>query len=217
MAQRHGRAAQKKSLHAAEGDTPEKPIRRREFLATIAEVEPEHLVFLDETGLTASMTRLHGRAPAGVRVAEATPESHWSVVTLIAAMRLTGVVAPMTVSAATGGEIFRAYVERFPVAAPRPGDVVVMDNLSSHKVPGAKEKIEAAGAKLLYLPPYSPELNPNEKAWSKPKQIPRTAKARSEEQLDQANVRGAETHHFGRRKRMLQTLQRESIALCRLL
>lgn len=149
-------------------------------------MEPEHLVFLDETGLTTSMTRLYGRAPAGMRVVEATPESHWSVVTLIAAMRLTGMVAPMTIPAATDGEIFRAYVKHFLVAELRRGDVVVMDNLSSHKVPGVKEKIEAAGAKLLYLPPYSPDLNPIEKAWSKLKQILRTAKARSEELLDQA-------------------------------
>ena len=186
LAQTHGRAAQKKSLHAAERDTPENLIRRQEFLAAIAEVEPEHLVFLDETGLTTSLTRLYGRAPSGVRVAEATPESHWSVVTLIAALRLTGMVAPMTIPAATDGEIFRAYVEHFLVAALRPGDVVVMDNLSSHKVPGIQEKIETAAAKLLYLPPYSPDLNPIEKAWSKLKQILRTAKARSEELLDQA-------------------------------
>ena len=166
MAQTHGRAAQKKSLHAAERDTPENLIRRQEFLAAIVEVEPEHLVFLDETGLTTSMTRLYGRAPAGVRVAEAARIA-FDVVTLIAALRLTGMVAPMTIPAATDGEIFRAYVGHFLAAALRSGDVVVMDNLSSHKVPGVKEKIEAAGAKLLYLPPYSPDLNPIEKAWSK--------------------------------------------------
>jgi transposase len=188
LAQAHGTAAQKKSLHAAERDTAENLIRRQEFLAAIAEVEPEHLVFLDESGLTTSMTRLYGRAPAGVRIQEATPESHWSVVTLIAGMRLTGMVAPMTISAATDGEIFRAYVEHFLVVALRPGDVVVMANLSSHKVPGGRERIAAAGAKLLYLPPYSPDLNPIEKAWSKIKQILRAAKARSEQLLDQATA-----------------------------
>lgn len=158
-------------------------------MAAITKVEPEHLVFLDETGLTTSMTRLYGRAPAGVRIQEATPESHWSVVTLIAGMRLTGMVAPMTIPAATDGEIFRAYVEHFLVAALRPGDVVVMDNLSSHKVAGVRERIEAAGATLLYLPPYSPDLNPIEKGWSKIKQLLRAAKARSEELLDQATAR----------------------------
>jgi transposase len=134
------------------------------------------------------MTRLYGRAPAGVRIHEAAPESHWSVVTLIAGLRLTGMVAPMTIPAATDGEIFRAYVEHFLAAALRPGDVVVMDNLSSHKVAGVKERIEAAGARLLYLPPYSPDLNPIEKGWSKIKQLLRAAKARSEELLDQATA-----------------------------
>jgi len=134
------------------------------------------------------MTRLYGRAPAGVRIHEAAPESHWSVVTLIAAMRLTGMVAPMTIPAATDGEIFCAYVEHLLVADLRPGDVVVMDNLSSHKVAGARERIEAAGAQLSYLPPYSPDLNPIDKGWSKIKQILRAAKARSEELLDQATA-----------------------------
>lgn len=129
------------------------------------------------------MTRLYGRAPAGVRIQEATPESHWSVVTLIAGMRLTGMVAPMTISAATDGEIFRAYVEHFLVVALRPGDVVVMDNLSSHKVPGGRERIAAAGAKLLYLPPYSPDLNPIEKLFAKLKTLLRKAAKRSTEEL----------------------------------
>ncbi len=188
LAQAHGSATQKKSLHAAERDTPENLIRRQEFLAAVAKVDPDHLVFLDETGLTTSMTRLYGRAPAGARIHEAAPESHWSVVTLIAGIRLTGMVAPMTVAAATDGEIFRAYVEHFLAAALRPGDVVVMDNLSSHKVAGVRERIEAAGAKLLYLPPYSPDLNPIEKGWSKIKQLLRAAKARSEQLLDQATA-----------------------------
>ena len=94
----------------------------------------------------------------------------------------------MTVAAATDGEIFRAYVEHFLAAARRPGDVVVMDNLSSHKVAGVRGRIEAAGAKLLYLPPYSPDLNPIEKGWSKIKQLLRAAKARSEQLLDQATA-----------------------------
>jgi hypothetical protein len=115
LAQTHGTAVQQKSLRAAERDTPENLIRRQEFLATIAEVEPEHLVFLGETGLTTSMTRLYGRAPAGVRNQEAAPESHCSVVNLIAGLRLTGMVAPMTIPAATDGDVFRAYVQRFLV------------------------------------------------------------------------------------------------------
>jgi len=132
------------------------------------------------------MTRLYGRAVAGQRVHEATPQSHWKVVTLIGALRVSGVVAPMTVEAATDGEIFLAYVEHFLCPELRPGDVVVMDNLSAHKVDGVRQLIEAMGAKLLYLPPYSPDLNPIEKAWSKIKQILRALKARSTETLDQA-------------------------------
>jgi len=132
------------------------------------------------------MTRLYGRAPAGQRVHEATPQSHWQVVTLIGALRVSGMVAPMTVEAATDGEIFLAYVEHFLCPELRPEDVVVMDNLSAHKVEGVRQLIEATGAKLLYLPPYSPDLNPIEKAWSKIKQILRALKARSTETLDQA-------------------------------
>lgn len=132
------------------------------------------------------MTRLYGRAPAGVRIHEATPGSHWKVVTLIGGLRLSGMVAPMTVEAATDGDIFLAYVKHFLCPALKPGDVVAMDNLSSHKVKGVRQQIEKTGAKLLYLPPYSPDLNPIEKAWSKIKQLLRSAKARSVEILDQA-------------------------------
>ena len=132
------------------------------------------------------MTRLYGRALAGRRVHEATPQSHWKVVTLIGALRLSGMVAPMTVEAATDGQIFLAYVEYFLCPVLRPDDVVVMDNLSAHKVDGIAQLIETTGAKLLYLPPYSPDLNPIEKAWSKIKQILSAIKARSTETLDQA-------------------------------
>lgn len=132
------------------------------------------------------MTRLYGRAPAGQRVHEATPQSHWKVVTLMGALRVSGMVAPMTVEAATDGEIFLAYVEHFLCPVLQPEDVVVMDNLSAHKIDGIRQLIEGTGAKLLYLPPYSPDLNPIEKAWSKIKQILRALKARSPETLDQA-------------------------------
>jgi transposase len=132
------------------------------------------------------MTRLYGRAPAGQRIHEATPQSHWKVVTLIGALRLSGIVAPMTVEAATDGEVFLAYVEHFLCPVLSYEDVVVMDNLSAHKVDGIRQLIETRAARLLYLPPYSPDLNPIEKAWSKIKQILRAIKARSTETLDQA-------------------------------
>lgn len=179
-------ASQKKSLHAQERDTEANFERRREFLKVIATIDLERLLFLDETGITTTMTRLYGRAPAGQRVHEATPQSHWKVVTLIGALRSSGIVAPMTVEAATDGEVFLAYVENFLCPVLRSEDVVVMDNLSAHKVDGIRQLIETRGARLLYLPPYSPDLNPIEKAWSKIKQILRAIKARSTETLDQA-------------------------------
>jgi len=119
-------------------------------------------------------------------VREATPESNWKVVTILAAMSLRGLIAPMTIEAATDTDIFLAYLDHVLCPALRPGDVVVMDNLSSHKVEGVRTRIQAVGAELLYLPPDSPDLNPIEKAWSKLKQILRSAKARTAEALDQA-------------------------------
>ena len=185
MVKAAGAASLKKSLHAQERDTETNRERRREFLEIIGGIDLERLLFLDESGITTTMTRLYGRAPAGQRVHEATPQSHWKTVTLIGALRLSGMVAPMTVEAATDGDVFLAYVEHFLCPALQPGDVVVMDNLSAHKVNGVRELIEKAGAKLLYLPPYSPDLNPIEKAWSKIKQVLRAAKARSTDTLDQ--------------------------------
>jgi transposase len=122
----------------------------------------------------------------GQRIHEATPGSHWKIMTILGAMSIRGMIATMTIEEATDAEIFLAYLEYVLCPQLRSGDVVVMDNLSSHKVNGVRERIEAAGAELLYLPPYSPDLNPIEKAWSKLKQLLRSAKARTSEVLDQA-------------------------------
>jgi transposase len=132
------------------------------------------------------MTRQWGRALKGERIAEATPQGRWKVLTTLGAMSLRGIHATMTIESATDGDVFTAYVEQVLCAALRPGDVVVMDNLSAHKVAGIGEMIESSGARLLYLPPYSPDLNPIEKAWSKFKKFLRDAKARTEQALDQA-------------------------------
>jgi transposase len=132
------------------------------------------------------MTRLYARCLGGGRIAEATPGGHWTTVTLIGAIRLDGMFAPMMIEAATDADIFLAYVEHMLCPALKRGDVVVMDNLSSNKVVGVRELIERVGASLLYLPPYSPDLNPIEKAWSKLKQFLRAAKARTPDQLQQA-------------------------------
>ncbi len=139
------------------------------------------------------MTRLYARCRGGRRIAEAAPGGHWKTLTLVGAIRLDGMFAPMTVEAATDAEIFLAYVDRVLCPELKTGDVVVMDNLSSHKVQGVRERIEAAAAELLYLPPYSPDLNPIEKAWSKLKQYLRAVKARTAEQLQQAIAEALKT------------------------
>lgn len=132
------------------------------------------------------MTRLYARAAGGKRVQESAPEGNWKILTILGAMSSRGMIAAMTVEAATDREIFLAFLEQVLCPARQPGDVVIMDNLSSHKVDGVRERIERCQAELLYLPPYSPDLNPIEKAWSKLKEILRQAKARTVEALDQA-------------------------------
>ena len=132
------------------------------------------------------MTRLRARCVGGGRIPEATPGGHWKILTVLGAMSLRGMIATMTIEEATDADIFLAYVEQVLCPALQAGAVVVMDNLSSHKVNGVRQLIEQAGAEVLYLPPYSPDLNPIEKAWAKLKQLLRSAMARTKEVLDQA-------------------------------
>jgi transposase len=139
------------------------------------------------------MTRLWGRAPRGERIAEAAPQGHWKVLTTLGAMSLRGIDAAMTIESPTDGEVFTAYLDQVLCPKLRPGDVVIMDNLSAHKVAGIRERIEACQARLLYLPPYSPDLNPIEKAWFKLKQFLRAAKARTADALDQAVTEALKT------------------------
>ena len=132
------------------------------------------------------MTRLYARGTGGKRIHEATPGGHWKILTILGAMSLSGMIATMTIEEPTDTDIFLAYVEHLLYPVLKPGDVVVMDNLSAHKPPAVREWIEKAGAEVLYLPPYSPDLNPIEKAWAKLKQLLREVKARSKQTLDQA-------------------------------
>lgn len=132
------------------------------------------------------MTRRYGRALRGERVREAAPAGHWSTLTLLGAMSRQGVLASMTVESATDGDVFLAYLDQVLCPRLQPGQVVVMDNLAAHKVQGVRERIEAVGAELLYLPPYSPDFNPIEQCWSKVKQSLRSAKARTVEVLEAA-------------------------------
>jgi transposase len=178
--------AQKKSLHAVERDTEANQKRRVEFLERIRSLSPERLIYLDESGVTTSMTRLYARNRNGARIHEAAPQGHWKILTILGAISTRGMIATMTIEEATDADTFLAYLDHCLCPELRPGDVVVMDNLSSHKVKAVRQKIEATGAELLYLPPYSPDLNPIEKAWSKLKILLRSTKARTKEALDQA-------------------------------
>jgi transposase len=146
-------------------------------------MDPARLVFLDETWATTNMARRYGRGPRGQRVLDAVPHGRWRTTTVVAALRAGGVTAPLVLEGATNGRSFLAYVRQFLAPTPRPGDVVVMDNLSSHKVAGVREAVEAAGATLLYLPPYSPDLNPIEQVFAKLKALLRAAAARTTEAL----------------------------------
>lgn len=129
------------------------------------------------------MTRLRGRARRGERVYDSTPHGHWYTTTIISSIRFDGTTACMTIDGATNTEIFRAYVEHILVPTLNPGDIVIMDNLAPHKSTDTLALIENAGAEVLFLPAYSPDLNPIEMMWSKVKEFLRDAKARTEETL----------------------------------
>ena len=143
----------------------------------------DRLVFIDETWTTTNMARGYGRASRGQRCVAAVPQGLWQTTTFVGALRQRELVAPMVADGPMDGEMFRAYVDQCLVPVLRSGDIVILDNLSSHKVRGVREVIVAAGATLLYLPPYSPDLNPIEKFFAKLKALLRKAAARSVETL----------------------------------
>ena len=184
--QKAGFSKKKKSLHATERDTEENRQKRAQFLAELRQVAPEQLVYLDESGVSTQMTRLYARCLGGQRIRDSVPGGHWKMLTIVGAMDHTGMLAAMTVDAATDGDVFLAFLDQVLCPKLRPGQVVVMDNLSAHKIDGVRQRIEACRARLLYLPPYSPDLNPIEKAWAKLKQLIRSAKARLIDTLHQA-------------------------------
>jgi transposase len=157
--------------------------RREDWFSGRLDLDPERLVFIDETWATTNMARSHGRAPRGERLRAGIPHGHWKTTTFIAALRATGMVAPMVLDGPINGRAFQAYVDQVLVPELRPGDIVVMDNLGSHKGAGVRQAIEAAGAKLLYLPPYSPDFNPIENAFAKLKALLRKAAERAVEGL----------------------------------
>lgn len=158
-------------------------IRRQEWFENQPNLDPDRLVFIDETWASTKMARTHGRAPRGQRLLAAIPHGHWKTTTFVAGLRNGGMIAPMVLDGPINRELFQEYVEQVLVPELRPGDTVIMDNLGSHKGVAVRAAIEAAGASLLYLPPYSPDLNPIEKAFSKFKAKLRKAAARTVETL----------------------------------
>ena len=169
----------KKSTHAAEQDRPDVAEARRVWFDQFADVKVNQLVFLDEFGATTNMARTHGRAPRGQRVVAKVPHGHWKVISTIAAMTTSGILAAASFDGATDTTLFVTFVRQGLVPLLRPGQVVVMDNLAPHKSPMVQELIESAGARLLRLPPYSPDLNPIELAISKIKTVLRTLACRT--------------------------------------
>lgn len=143
-------------------------------------------MFVDETWFNTQMSRYWGWAAKGEKIPEAIPAGHWRSFTLLGAMTRSGLLATMTLEDATDTDVFLTFLEQVLCPKLQPGQIVVMDNLSAHKAPAVREKIEATGASLLYLPAYSPDLNPIEKCWAKIKLILRTLKARTAEALDPA-------------------------------
>lgn len=142
-------------------------------------LDPMKLVFIDETGATTDLARTCGRCRRGERLIGRVPHGHWKTTTFVAGLRMDAITAPLVVDRPMNGDIFRAYVEQCLVPTLAPGDIVVMDNLASHKVDGIRKAIETVGATLLYLPPYSPDLNPIEMAFAKLKAQLRKAAKRS--------------------------------------
>ena len=146
-------------------------------------LDPQRLVFLDETWVKTNMTRPRGRAPCGKRLVSYVPHGHWKTTTFLAGLRVSGLTAPLVIDGALNGDTFRSYVKQHLAPTLQAGDIVVMDNLSAHKVAGVREAIEAVGARLLFLPPYSPDFNPIELAFAKFKWLIRTAEERTVDAL----------------------------------
>lgn len=162
--------AVKKTPHASEPLQPDVAEQRKQWPQRLAGVAADRLVFVDESGANTQMTRRCGRSPIGQRLVGRLPHGHYQATTMIAAVRLRGPQAPWLFEGAMAGELFLAWVKQGLAGCLSPEDVVVMDNLATHKVAGVREAIEGVGARLEYLPPYSPDFNPIEPMWSKVKQ-----------------------------------------------
>jgi transposase len=175
--------SKKKTLIAAEQERDDVARKRLEWKRDQSQIDPDRVVFIDETWAKTNMTRTYGRSQRGTRLTERVPAGRWETTTFVGALRADGFVAPLTVDGPINGPLFRAWVEQHLAPTLSIGDVVIMDNLSSHKVAGVREAIEASGAELRYLPPYSPDLNPIELAFSKLKKLLRDGAERTVDKL----------------------------------
>lgn len=181
-----GLQSQKKTLYAAERNRPDVIEARRWFRRRMRGWCAANLVFIDESGVNLSQTRAEARAPIGQRIVDHVPGSRWETYSVIAALRAGGIIAPMVVAGAINGDALRAWVEEVLGPELRPGDIVVWDNLSIHTSAEVARLVRSRGARLQFLPKYSPDLNPIELAWSKAKRLLRRIKARTAETLVQA-------------------------------
>lgn len=166
---------------------------REDWSAGQTALNPERLIFIDESGLSTKMARLRGWAPKGKRCRAAVPHGHWNTTTFVGGLTLTGICAPMLLNGPMDGDAFLAWCEQMLAPMLRSGDVVIMDNLPAHKVAGVRVGIEATGATLRYLPPYSPDFNPIENAFAKLKAHVRKAAARTVEALETAVANALQT------------------------
>jgi len=176
----------KKTVHAAEQNREDVKQQRKEWKEFQETVDPQSLIFLDECGVNTGMTRLYGRALKEQRVVDTVPDVRFARTSVLSSVRMDGTIVPCVFDDALNGDLFKEYVRVFLVPTLKPGDIVVMDNLSSHKVSGIVETIQSAGAQVKFLPPYSPDFNPIELMWSKMKAILRKLKIRSRLFLDDA-------------------------------
>jgi transposase len=176
-------------VRAAEQQRADVQSKRRWWDILVSRHPIGDLVFLDETGANTKMIRRYGWGPKSSRVISDVPHGHWKTTTFLAALRSSGFTAPLVVDGPMNGNVFLAYVQQQLIQTLKPGDLVIMDNLSSHKRAGVKEAIESVGAELMYLPPYSPDLNPIELAFSKLKTLLRKAAARTTDELEKAIVK----------------------------
>lgn len=161
-------------------------VQRQTFRENVAPVDRSHLVFLDETGAKTNMTRRYARAKKGERALDYAPHGHWNTTTLVAGLTLQGAIAPMVLDGPMDRVCFETYVAQILIPTLAPGAIVVMDNLAAHKSPVIAQMLQAAGAQVWYLPPYSPDYNPIELMWSTIKTALRRAKARTHEALVEA-------------------------------